>query len=109
MRYPVSPLLWMWPPLWPFLSLITVVWTLTFWLTWLLGHLTLTVVMSWGLLSVGAPWYYFGIIWVVATTHLYLYIWRKIAKARKRRRNIQRHRAWYAQNSLGGAPLHPRR
>lgn len=38
MRYPVKPLLWLLPPLWPIAVLLTVIWALTHWVGWLLAH-----------------------------------------------------------------------
>ncbi len=83
MRYPVSPLLWVWPPLWPFMIVITVVWSLTHWTTWLLGHLSGVVLMSGAILSAGAPWYFFDGMWMLAAVHLGLYVWYHVAKVRR--------------------------
>lgn len=91
MKYPVSPLLWAWPPLWPFLLAITAAWTLTFWITWILGHLAITAVMSWALIDVGTPWYYLAVTWLAAAGHIALYIWYHVAMVQRRH---ARERAW---------------
>jgi hypothetical protein len=62
---------------------ITVVWSMTHWTTWLLWHLSGVVLMSGAILSAGAPWYFFGGMWVLAVVHLGLYIWYHLAKARR--------------------------
>lgn len=88
MRYPVSPLLWVWPPLWPFLLLITAAWTLTHWLTWILLHLSGAALFTAGLLSINAPVsgvvLNLGVVWVLAGGHVALYIWHLVRAARRR-------------------------
>jgi hypothetical protein len=99
MRYPVSPIMWAWPPLWPFLLVITAVWTLTFWATWVLGHLALTVVMSWAFFAVGAPWYYLALTWLPAASHIALYVWYRVAKVQSRRARERAWRDWEEENA----------
>ena len=63
---------------------ITVVWSLTHWTTWLLWHLSGVVLMSGAILFADTPWYYFGGMWALAVVHLGLYAWYHVAKARRR-------------------------
>ena len=61
---------------------ITVVWSLTHWTTWLLWHLSGVALLSGAILSASAPWYFFGGMWAFAAVHLGLYIWYHLARAR---------------------------
>lgn len=85
--------------MWPFLLVITAVWTLTFWVTWVIGHLALTVVMSWAFFGVGVPWYYLALIWLPTAGHIALYIWYQVAKAQKRKARARAWRDWEEENA----------
>jgi hypothetical protein len=92
-RFPISSAVWIWPPLWPIALLVIGIWLMTFWATWLVFHLAVTVIEVTAYVSVGAPWYY-STFWIVFfLAHLVFYIWAqvKLAQARRERAAVEAH------------------
>lgn len=101
MRYPVSPLLWLWPPLWPFLAAITLFWALAHWAVWALGGIALAAALTATLAanppapaaasagidsatSAAVPYVLLAMLWTLALGDLALWVVWRILRARKR-------------------------
>ena len=91
MRYPVSPWLWVWPPMWPFLLLVTLVWTMLHWVPWILFHVVSAVIMTTAVVSLHSPYTLqvvetLGILWLLVAAHIALYVLFLVYRARSRTR-----------------------
>jgi hypothetical protein len=83
-RFPISGWAWLWPPLWPFLILFVIIWLMTFWVSWLLFHLAVSVIMVTAEITVGESWVEPVIVIGVFLAHLTFYIWAQVMLARGR-------------------------
>ncbi len=104
MRYPVKPLLWLLPPLWPIALLLTVIWALTHWVGWLLVHAVVMTALI--LAAVTDPTVVPAA--VVASTTFVLHLvgfgfWEVNKPKRQYRRDVAAARYWQSVNVAAAA------
>ena len=105
MRYPVQPLLWLLPPLWPIAVLLTAIWALTHWVGWLLAH---AVIMTALILSAVADPNAIPAAAVATVTfvvHLVGFgLWEMNKPKRQYNRDVAAARYWQSVNAAAAAP-----
>jgi len=103
MRYPIRPIAWLFPWLWPFLLIATGAWLLTRWISWVVIHLVVTVVLVtdvWPLLY--RPWWQTALLFTLWAAHFGLWLW--VLCVRASRREDRRRQAVYAGAGFATVP-----